>query len=268
MIRSGTAFLAMALALGWTGSGHDDSIGAQMVPITLKDSGGRSLLVSRYEVTVASWRKCYRDGGCPHMPESLAGADDVPVTGVNYIDVGKYLEWANGRSRRELRLPTLNEWRALNPAPVKEPQLRFTDPRMAWAANYGQEKKAPAGPPRPGGSFSTTSSGIADLDGNVWEWTTSHFGVWDASARRLETSSPMKSIRGGAFDTYFDVQATCQFQSGESPIRRKHNIGFRCALAVADVVPLDLDQVGSASVDSTLDESSAVGEHAAGGDFA
>ena len=118
MIRSGTAFLAMALALGWTGSGHDDSIGAQMVPITLKDSGGRSLLVSRYEVTVASWRKCYRDGGCPHMPESLAGADDVPVTGVNYIDVGKYLEWANGRSRRELRLPTLDEWRALNPAAV------------------------------------------------------------------------------------------------------------------------------------------------------
>ena len=134
MIRSGTAFLAMALALGWTGSGHDDSIGAQMVPITLKDSGGRSLLVSRYEVTVASWRKCYRDGGCSHMPESLAGADDVPVTGVNYIDVGKYLEWANGRSRRELRLPTLDEWRALNPAPVKEPQLRFTDPRMATSS--------------------------------------------------------------------------------------------------------------------------------------
>ena len=69
MIRSGAAFLVMALALGWTGGGHDDSLGAQMVPITLKDSGGRTLLVSRYEVTVASWRKCYRDGGCPHMPE-------------------------------------------------------------------------------------------------------------------------------------------------------------------------------------------------------
>jgi iron(II)-dependent oxidoreductase len=105
--------------------------------------------------------------------------------------------------------------------------------------------------------------GIYHLIGNVWEWTTSHFGVWDASARRLETASPMKSIRGGAFDTYFDVQATCQFQSGESPIRRKHNIGFRCALAVSDVVPLELDPV-----DSALDESSAVGEHAAGGDYA
>jgi formylglycine-generating enzyme required for sulfatase activity len=175
MIRSAAAFLVMALALGWTGRGHDDSLGTQMVPITLKDRGGHTLLVSRYEVTVASWRQCYRDGGCPHMPESPAGSDNVPVTGVNYIDVGKYLDWANARSSRTLRLPTIAEWRAINPAPVSRASpLRFTDPRMAWAATYGQEK-SPTGPPRPSGSFSATPSGIADLDGNVWEWTSSCF---------------------------------------------------------------------------------------------
>jgi iron(II)-dependent oxidoreductase len=52
----------------------------------------------------------------------------------------------------------------------------------------------------------------------------------------LANSSPLKSIRGGAFDTYFDSQATCQFQSGENPLARKHNIGFRCAVAVEDVM--------------------------------
>jgi len=175
MIRSGAAFLVMALALGWTGARQDETPGTQMVPITLKDGGGRTLLVSHHEVTVASWRRCYRDGGCPHMLESPAGSDDVPVTGVNYIDVGQYLEWANARSRRVLRLPTIEEWRALNPAPaMKKLQPRFTDPRLAWAANYGREK-SPTGPPRPSGSFSTTASGIADLDGNVWEWTSSCF---------------------------------------------------------------------------------------------
>jgi iron(II)-dependent oxidoreductase len=51
----------------------------------------------------------------------------------------------------------------------------------------------------------------------------------------------MKSIRGGAFDTYFDTQANCQFQSGENPVSRKHNIGFRCALALCDVVDTALD---------------------------
>lgn len=175
MIRSASAFLVMALALTWTGGRLDDSFGAQMVPITLADSGGRTLLVSRYEVTVASWRQCFQDGACRHMPESPVGSDNVPITGVNYIDVGKYLDWANARSSRTLRLPTIAEWRAINPAPASKARpLRFTDPRLAWAANYGQEK-SPSGPPRPGGSFSTTPSGIADLDGNVWEWTSSCF---------------------------------------------------------------------------------------------
>ena len=48
---------------------------------------------------------------------------------------------------------------------------------------------------------------------------------------------PMKSIRGGAFDTYFESQATCQFQSGENPLSRKHNIGFRLALGACDLAP-------------------------------
>ena len=165
----------MALALSLTGNRHDDSFGGQMVPITLKDRGGHTLLVSRYEVTVASWRQCYQEGGCHNMPESPEGSGNIPVTGVNYIDVGKYLDWANAHSNHVLRLPTIAEWNAINQTPANNKRvLRFTDPRLAWAADYGQEK-SPTGPPRPSGSFSTTSSGIADLDGNVWEWTSSCF---------------------------------------------------------------------------------------------
>jgi hypothetical protein len=80
-----------------------------------------------------------------------------------------------------------------------------------------------------------TVGGVYQLIGNVWEWTTSNFGAWDPAMRRLESPSQMKSVRGGAFDTYFDTQANCQFQSGDSPMSRKHNIGFRCALAVIDL---------------------------------
>lgn len=90
---------------------------------------------------------------------------------------------------------------------------------------------------------SVSVGGVYHLIGNVWEWTTSNFGAWDTSTRRLETSRPLKSIRGGAFDTYFETQATCQFQSGESPISRKHNIGFRCALALCDVISTDVSDL-------------------------
>ena len=42
-----------------------------------------------------------------------------------------------------------------------------------------------------------------------------------------------KSVRGGAFDTYFENHATCHYQSGEHPLARRHNIGFRLALPMS-----------------------------------
>jgi iron(II)-dependent oxidoreductase len=83
---------------------------------------------------------------------------------------------------------------------------------------------------------SASVGGVQQLIGNVWEWTSSTFGAWEPATRKIETYLPLKSIRGGAFDSYFDTQAQCQFQSGESPLSRKHNIGFRCSLGFCDVI--------------------------------
>ena len=54
-------------------------------------------------------------------------------------------------------------------------------------------------------------------------------------------AAPMKSLHGGAFDTYFENQTSTQFQSADSPLARKHNIGFRCAISVCDLHLLDHD---------------------------
>jgi iron(II)-dependent oxidoreductase len=77
--------------------------------------------------------------------------------------------------------------------------------------------------------------GNHQLIGNVWEWTASNFGAPDDHTLRLPV--PMRSLRGGAYDTYFENQATCHFQSGDNPLCRKHNIGFRLALGTCDVAP-------------------------------
>ena len=52
----------------------------------------------------------------------------------------------------------------------------------------------------------------------------------------MRDAAPLKNIRGGAFDTYFDNQAACQFECGEYPSSRRHNIGFRCAIGMCDLV--------------------------------
>ena len=173
MVRTGIAFLVAALSLSWPGNMRDVSFRAQMNPISLAGSAGPMLHVSRYEVTVASWRQCFKDGGCSHLPVSPSTPDLLPVTGVNWFDVNEYLNWANARDGGGLRLPTLGEWRVIARTLAHEkPAPLFTDPRLAWAATYGQEITQ-SGSPRVGGSYSTTPEGISDLNGNVWEWTSS-----------------------------------------------------------------------------------------------
>jgi iron(II)-dependent oxidoreductase len=81
----------------------------------------------------------------------------------------------------------------------------------------------------------TSVGGVQQLVGNVWEWLSGAFAADDRDGS-LRLPTPMKSIRGGAFDTYFDDQAACQFQSGENPLARRHNIGFRCAIGVCDLL--------------------------------
>ena len=172
MIRTGIAGIMAVLVFVWPVHQHDENFRLHMKSVNV---AGHNLFVSRYEVTAASWFQCFVDGGCEHNAAEGKASNNFPVTGVNWFDVNQYLDWANRKAGGGLRLPTLAEWRLIDRTLVHpKPAPLFTDPRMAWAATYGQEK-AVGGPVQKSGSFSTTPEGIADLDGNVWEWTSSCF---------------------------------------------------------------------------------------------
>ena len=171
MLRSAVAIVLGTLVISWAGLPYDVTFRESMVPVKMAGPAGKILYVSPIEVTVGDWQRCVQQKACSYMPK-LAGSEvHKPLTGINWFDVNEYLSWANLRSGGSLRLPTKEEWLWLNRNLVKpKPAPLFTDPRLAWAAEYGQEK-TPGGPVRPSGAFTTTSDGIADLDGNVWEWT-------------------------------------------------------------------------------------------------
>ena len=183
----------------------------------------------------------WRDGMFPR------GQQDHPVVGVSWYEAAAYARWLGKRS------PTDPEWvkAASWPVPVaggiplerRFPWGDSLDPKRAnlWETQIG--KVVPVTEFADG----VSAGGVYGLIGNVWEWTSTAYGAWDG--RKLEMAVPLKSLRGGAFDTYFEVQATCQFQSGEVPVARKHNIGFRCALGLCDLAPADArpDQGDSAA---------------------
>jgi iron(II)-dependent oxidoreductase len=165
-----------------------------------------------------------------------SGKGEHPVVGVSWYEASAFARWVGKR------LPTDPEWIKAGAWPVSTEGAKPAQRRFPWGDAMDRRKvnlwgsgfngtvpvaSLPAG---------ASVGGVQQLIGNVWEWTSSPFGVWEPAGRRIETAAPLKSIRGGAYDTYFESQAHCQFQSGENPLARKHNIGFRCALGFCDIV--------------------------------
>jgi formylglycine-generating enzyme required for sulfatase activity len=128
--------------------------------------------VMRHEVTIAEWQRCVEARTCSYMPKVPTGAIEAtyPVTGIGILDAEEFVAWARSSSGRNFRLPSRDEWYAFSDLKPKTSTSLFTDPRLAWAAAYGSEGKI-APTLKPQGAFGENAQSIADVKGNVWEWT-------------------------------------------------------------------------------------------------
>lgn len=161
---------------------------------------------------------------------------DHPVVGVSWYEAVAYARWAGKR------LPTDPEWEKAAAWPVQMTAGRRPARRYPWGDSLEKARAnlwlANIGGTTPVDSYPDGASigGILQLIGNVWEWTSSNFGAFAQFDDELVLPSVLKGVRGGAFDTYFEAHATCQFQSGEDPTARLPNIGFRCAVSLCDLM--------------------------------
>jgi formylglycine-generating enzyme required for sulfatase activity len=165
--------LSLAACPYFDDAAQDADAGFEMRPVVM--ARGDTVMFSRFEVTQAQWKACHDAGGCSFLPDSIqfeSGAD-YPATGLNVFDVQEYVAWINRSTGKNYRLPTVEEWKAVaSELPQVSYKKTFDDPRLAWAADYYAMPKVD---PRvqPSGSFGTFANGVADLGGNVWEWTSS-----------------------------------------------------------------------------------------------
>lgn len=157
----------------------------------------------------------------------------LPVVGISWYEGWAYARWVGKR------LPSDAEWTKAAAWPVESAPGRIAQRRYPWGESfdvrrahlYGSGHHAPVAVDEfPGG---TSVGGIHQLVGNVWEWTATPLA--QVADHALHVSESVMSIRGGAFDTYFENQATCHFQSGDHALARRRNIGLRLALPMSDL---------------------------------
>ena len=168
--------------------------------------------------------KYWSNGNPP--PDKL----DHPVVGICWYEANAYASWVGKR------LPSTEEWQRAgtwpkgnggNASELRYPWGNAFDPSKAntWASRRGCLAAVDAF------DAGNTPNGIRQLIGNVWEWVDAQFCPSAEEGVSVLLDDTMAEIRGGAFDTYFHSQATCQFRTGQPLLFRGPNVGFRCCIS-------------------------------------
>ncbi len=161
---------------------------------------------------------------------------DHPVTGISWYEADAFARWAGKR------LPSDAEWVKAALSPRSSMVSSAPRKRYPWGNAYAKGKANLWSTQRAGtvavAEFPEggTSEGVRQMVGNVWEWTVDPLATWLYSGELTANCIDFRSLRGGAFDTYVEAQASPLAASGDSAFARKHNIGFRCVLDL-DAVP-------------------------------
>ena len=134
--------------------------------------------VMKYQVSEQQYGQCVADGACEMPEHPIDPRGNRPVTGVSFLDAEKYNAWLSEKTGDNWRLPTDREWAALAGSKYADDAAggnqKAAGPAQRWINQYEAES-AKAGAPDPvvhaSGFFGSNEYGLADLSGNVWEWT-------------------------------------------------------------------------------------------------
>jgi 3',5'-cyclic AMP phosphodiesterase CpdA len=173
--------------------------------------------IGRFPVTVWEYDQYLNDTKTdkPDAWEEQVRHRGRPVVSVSWHEARSYCEWAAARWGIACHLPTDEQWEFA----ARGPEGRI----YPWGPDEGKPTEHRAnfgmrfGHPTPVGMFpdGDTPDGVADMAGNVGEWTGSNFG------------GVMKSVRGASFDAVAKkLRAGCR--SWDVPDNRHGNTGFRC----------------------------------------
>ena len=183
--------------------------------------------IGKTEVTQALWSAVRDDN-----PSVFAGdgTRNLPVENVSWDDCQTFIENLNSLTGRVFSLPTEAEWEYAARGGVKNGDYIFSgSDNLHYCGWYADNTTAPC-------LVTTKASnelGIYDMSGNVAEWCSDWYGMYDSISRENpigQLSGTKRVVRGGGWNS---PESDCRntARSSQYPYYKSSAIGFRLALA-------------------------------------
>lgn len=138
----------------------------------------RPFAIMTTQVSAADYQACVDDHACRALDRDVVVATDRPAVQVSWHDAVAYARWLSGRTGATYRLPSDAEWAYAAGSRFHDDGIigDDRDPSRRWIERYEREQgRSEAQEPQRFGTFGLNEHGLADLSGNVWEWTSTCF---------------------------------------------------------------------------------------------
>ena len=187
----------------------------------------KSFKIAKHETTVAQWKAyCNATGRkMPPAPE-WGWKDDYPIENICWDDAVAYCEWLTDKSDTIYQLPTEAQWEYAAKGGIKSKGNKYSGAQCIDKAGwYGANEKTT----HPVCQKIVNEIGLYDMSGNVWEWCSDWFGIYENNSvtnPKGPESGTYRVLRGGGWT---DAASNCRVTYRESMDQDAHydDIGFR-----------------------------------------
>jgi energy-coupling factor transporter ATP-binding protein EcfA2 len=175
----------------------DPRLGALIDVVQMKGGRQQTLFgIGKYPVTNFEYSLFLQSTSRPQPPHWQPGGYQTgranhPATHICLADAIAYCEWLSHKTGAQCRLPSADEWLASARAGGSDDRYPWGPHMQGEYLNFRNQFESTT----PVGIYPEGENGlkIADLLGNVWEWTTSRQGN-------------QYVLKGGAWDTMYELQ--------------------------------------------------------------
>jgi len=169
-----------------------------------------------------------------HWNDPKYNASAQPVVGICWFEARAYCAWLRAQTGQNYRLPTEAEWEAAASGSEgrRYPWGDAFDATVCNTVEMKLRRVTPVGVFPASDTPPASEDGIADLPGNVWEWTGSNYQAYPYrtdDGREAADSSSARVVRGGSWVNDGRLVRSAD-RYGYAPALRGYYLGFRLAL--------------------------------------